>query len=252
MRRPSRIGCGAALPAGAAQRHEAGLGRDGADGRREPVQRGRGRDRASRRSPPAPATSARRAATSSGVSSPSQPAPKTAPSTVRPASRRCGAAASSTASASGLASPGSSPWARTSPPTSSRTTASAVEVPGGVDEPVGDARGPAVRVDEQRRRAQQLGHAGLGEAEAAGPRRPGTREGDGGVQDLGVADLVEAPRAGQGVDRAPLPGQAAQRPRASRAPRRRRRRRPPRRRRRRRRCPRRAPGGRRAGAARRR
>src|SRR3954453_7001803 len=71
--------------------------------------------------PPAPATSSSRAETSSGRSSPSQPAPKTAPITVRPEAASAGAAARTSASASGLASPGSSPCAGTSPPTSRST-----------------------------------------------------------------------------------------------------------------------------------
>src|SRR4051794_14555632 len=74
--------------------------------------------------PPAAATSSSRAETSSGRSSPSQPAPKTAPITRTPAAARAGAAARTSASASGLASPGSSPCASTSPPTSSSTTRS--------------------------------------------------------------------------------------------------------------------------------
>src|SRR4051794_22527367 len=74
--------------------------------------------------PPAAATSSRRATTSSGRSSPSQPAPNTAPITPTPAAASAGAAARTSASASGLASPGSSPWASTSPPTSRSTTRS--------------------------------------------------------------------------------------------------------------------------------
>ena len=63
------------------------------------------------------ATAATRSSTSAGVSSPSQPAPITAP-TRRSCGRRATAAASITASHSGLARPGSSPCASTSPPTS--------------------------------------------------------------------------------------------------------------------------------------
>src|SRR4051794_21107682 len=72
-------------------------------------------------SPPAAATSAIRSDTSAGRSSPSQPGPKTTPTQGR---ARCRAAASSTASHSGLASPGSPPCASTSPPTSTSATAS--------------------------------------------------------------------------------------------------------------------------------
>src|SRR3954452_9422252 len=74
--------------------------------------------------PPAAETSSRRATTSSGRSSPSQPAPNTAPITPTPAAASAGAAARTSASASGLASPGALPWASPSPPTSRSTTRS--------------------------------------------------------------------------------------------------------------------------------
>src|SRR4051794_8168104 len=118
VRRPSRID---ALPVSPrAQRQAIALASVGTASTARPR---RSIDASSRpsapRLPPAAHTSAIRARTSAGVSSPSQPMPKIAPVTGRPIA---GAAASSTASASGLPRPASSPWASTSPPTSSSTT----------------------------------------------------------------------------------------------------------------------------------
>ena len=97
--RPWRIGDLPALAARAAQRHRAGLGRHLRRDRLQAVELLRGQ-RAPRRACP---TSSSRARTSAGVSSPSQPAPNTAPTH---GVRRNAAHASSTASASGLARPG--------------------------------------------------------------------------------------------------------------------------------------------------
>src|SRR3954449_4221803 len=91
--------------------------------------------------PPAAATSAKRARTSSGVSSPSQPVPKT-PRTTGTRRASPGAAASTTASHSGLPRPGSSPWASTSPPTSTKTTRSHSRCAAAVAMPCSIAAGP--------------------------------------------------------------------------------------------------------------
>ena len=75
--------------------------------------------------------------------------------------------------------------------------------------PAAAPAGPPLGSTSTRRRAEQLGHAGLGEAEAAGPVVSGPRERGGGVQELGVVDLGERRGPGQRVDRPALPGQPA-------------------------------------------
>ena len=161
------------------------------------------------RCPPASVTSATRSSTSAGVSSPSQPAPKTASSAATPASCSAGAAARQTASASGLASPASSPWAMTSPPTSTSTTTSQASSVRGVRQPGGDRRGAAAGVQQQHGLAEMARHVRLGEVKAARAGRVGSGERDGAVQRAGAGQLADAPRAGPGVDRPALPGQPA-------------------------------------------
>ena len=133
----------------------------------------RARRRRARRRPPRPRPGARRPPP--GVSSPSQPAPKTAAEhgharRGRARARRRARAAS----ASGLASPGSSPWASTSPPTSSRTTASQPQPAGRDGEALGHRRGARMRVDQDGGLAEQLGHpAPRRSGSRPGPRHPG-------------------------------------------------------------------------------
>ncbi len=83
--------------------------------------------------------------------------------------------------------------------------------PAGRDgEALGHRRGARMRVDQDGRLAEQLGHPALGEAEAARARGIGPGQRDGRMQRLGAGHLVEAPRTRERVDRAPLPGQAAE------------------------------------------
>ncbi len=67
-----------------------------------------------------------------------------------------------------------------------------------------------VRVHEQHGLAGHARHVRLGEQEAARPARGGRGERGRGVQRLGAGQLVEAPRPGQRIDRAPLPRDAAE------------------------------------------
>ena len=126
-----------------------------------------------------------------------------------PRSASSGAAARQTASASGLPSPASWPWASTSPPTSVSTTRSQCSCLRRAGQPVGDGGRAARRVEQQDGLAEVAGHVRLGEAKAAGPG--GVRAGEGGVrvQRLRRGQLVDAPRTGQRVDRPALPGQPA-------------------------------------------
>ena len=71
----------------------------------------------------------------------------------------------------GLPSPGSCPWARTSPPTSTSATRSQPSCAHASSSAAATAGGAGVRVDEDRALAEHAGHVGLGEAEAAGPAR---------------------------------------------------------------------------------
>ena len=159
-------------------------------------------------------TSSRRARTSSGVSSPSQPAPKTAPTAAACAGTARGA--SSTASASGLARPGSSPWASTSPPTSSSTIRSQPSCAAASSSAAAIARGPGLGSTSTVRSPVARATCDSQNRKPPGPLVSGPGERDGVVQPLGVLDLVEPARAGDRVDRTALPGRG-RRPRRRRA-----------------------------------
>ena len=114
--------------------------------------------------------------TSPGVSSPSQPAPRTRPAPAgRARSGRGGA--SITASQSGLARPGSAPVAIASPPTSARMTRSQPSSPAAAANSLG-GRAPAPRghVDQDVGSPEDAGHPRLAEADALGGRAVGVGE----------------------------------------------------------------------------
>ena len=236
VRRPPRIATRPRSPSRAAQGHGAGLGRDGRDGLAQERQRraaawlaevAAGRpDLGQARERPRP-----------GVSSPSQPAPKTAPSTGMPAAASA-AAASSTASASGLPSPGSSPWASTSPPTSSSTTRSQPRRAAAAAMPAATAAGPGVGSTSTVGSPSSSATRGLGEADAAGAACVAARRArprDAGARRPASSSRRRGP--GSGSTDAALPGQAADRAGRAVGARTARARRGRRRRPRRRRCP---------------
>jgi hypothetical protein len=86
----------------------------------------------------------------------------------------------------------------------------ATQATGGVRQPGRDCRGAAAGVDEHRGLAEQLGHAALGEAESARAGGGGPGQGHGRIEALGTRHVVEPARPGEGVDRASLPGDAAE------------------------------------------
>jgi hypothetical protein len=67
-----------------------------------------------------------------------------------------------------------------------------------------------VRVDQDRRLAEQRRHAAFGELEATGPARLRPGERDRLVQHAHAGDVREPPRTGERVDDPALPGQAAE------------------------------------------
>ena len=149
QRTPSALASVGTMPAGGLDLLAERRGQPPASEQR--TRRGRGR-RSAR--PPRPA-----------LSSPSQPAPWTPQSTGSSAASSI-PAASITASQSGLARPGSSPWARTSPPTSTRTIRSQPRAEAASRRPAARGRGAAADVHQDGLRAEELGHPRLGEAAA--------------------------------------------------------------------------------------
>jgi len=83
---------------------------------------------------------------------------------------------------------------------------------GGIVQGAGHALGARPRVDEQDPLVQDARQAGLGEVEVAGAGRLRGGAGDGVVERLGVAQLVQVAGAGHGIDHPSLPGQAADDP----------------------------------------
>ena len=161
--------------------------------------------------PPAAATQEMRSNTSSTVSSESHPIPNTPSSTGCPsAARRC-AAASMTASHSGLRRPGSSPWARTSPPTSMNTVRSRPSAVIAWPRPSAIAAGPPWMSTSTVGRPR---YAAIRDS-AKNTSRPRTRVCGPGEQDA-RGELPRAPRSrrrGAGrarVDRPALPGEPTQ------------------------------------------
>ncbi len=147
-----------------------------------------------------------RSITSAGSSSPSQPAPMTAPT--RGVVMKCGRGqhhgVAQRAREPGLVAMGEDVTADVD-----EDDGVAPQCGRGGVERRGDRARAAVGVHEQHRLARHAGEVGLGEAEAARPGR--LRAGHDRAVDerLAVLDLVQVPRPGQRVDRPPLPGDAA-------------------------------------------
>ena len=199
VRRPSRIATRPVSPRGAARapwrwprsgrRASAASRRSRRPARRAPRRRSARRRRRPRRAARAPRP---------GVSSPSQPAPKTAP---RRRGRRASSAARRRAGRrrrAGWRAPASSPWASTSPPTSTSTTRSQPSSRGGVERGRRPPPRARVGVDQHGRLAEERGHVRLGEAEAAGAGGAGPGERGGRVDQRLRRRSISSRRRGPG------------------------------------------------------
>ena len=114
-----------------------------------------------------------------------------------------------TASHSGLASPGSEPAPSTSPPTSTNTKRSIPSAGAACSRLAAMRAGPVAGVHEHRLLAEEPGHPRLGEDRTVHGARSRACEQHAGRDLLAVDDLRGRTRAGLGVDRQPLPADAA-------------------------------------------
>ena len=86
----------------------------------------------------------------------------------------------------------------------------AAEQAGGRADALRDAGGPVGDVDEHGRGAEVLGDVGFGEAHSLRRRGVGPGQHRVASERVGADDLAHRPRSGNGVDRQPLPGDAAE------------------------------------------